>query len=304
MRPPDSVIVQAPASTSNCGPGFDTLGIALTLYNFIRISANGRTAICDRSVSEVDSHAMVTAAAGTFFKETGIEPHGFDYEVWGEIPPTRGLGSSSTMRGGILAGLNAMHGDPLQREALIRLTARLDNAADNACAVFAGGFCIARTDRTSGGYREHVRFPLDPDALSFVAVAPDYLVLTEQARRVLPDKLPFADVVQSVNSLAFLVGALVSGQYERLSDTVDDSIHEPYRGKLNPFGKESIEAGCAAGAYTGWLSGSGSTVVCAAPKPRALEVGKKMHAVYEANGYAARVFRLSVENDGLTVGQA
>lgn len=295
-----TVLVQAPASTSNCGPGFDTLSIALTLYNFIRVTLRDDAAIvCIGDASE-GTQAMVEATAQAFADTTGLELGGFDYEIWGDVPQARGLGSSSTVRAGIVAGLNALTESPLDMEAMICLTTQLDNAPDNACAAFAGGFCIARTDPETFAYREHVRFGL-PESLVFVAVSPAYEVLTENSRRVLPDNIPFDDVVRSANSLAFLVGALVSGEFTRLKDAVNDYIHQPYRKLLNPFGHESIEAGCHVGAFTGWLSGSGSTVVCVTDEANALRVGAAMQQVYEGNGVSSRVYRLAADNAGLTI---
>jgi homoserine kinase len=297
---PKSVLVQAPASTSNCGPGFDTLSIALTLYNFIRVTLRDDERI--QSIGSVNggTQQMVEEAAFSFAQIAGKQIGGFDYEIWGDVPPARGLGSSSTVRAGIIAGLNALSGSPLDTETMIRLTTKLDNAPDNACAVFAGGFCIARTEPETFAYREHVRFAL-PDSLVFVAMSPDYHVLTENSRRVLPDNIPFNDVVRSANSLAFLVGTLVSGDFERLRGAVNDYIHQPYRELLNPFGHESIEAGCHAGAYTGWLSGSGSTVICVTDKANARTVGAAMQDVYTVNNCKSRIFRLAADNDGLIV---
>lgn len=297
-----SVIVQAPASTSNCGPGFDTLSIALSLYNFVRLIERPDGQICAVESAHEGTQAMVEEAAQSFAAEAGVAATGFDYEIWGDVPEARGLGSSSTIRASIVAGLNKLHGDPLDLEAMIRLTTKLDNAPDNACAVFAGGFCIARTDPETFAYREHVRFSL-PESLVFVAVSPGYKVLTDNSRRVLPDTLPFNDVVRSANSLAFLVGVLVSGDFARLKGAVNDFIHQPYRELLNPFGHESIEAGCHAGAYTGWLSGSGSTVVCVAGRSKAGEVAEAMQQVYNVNATKSRAYRLITDNRGLTVNE-
>ena len=295
-----SVIAQIPASTSNCGPGFDTLSIALSLYNFVRVTLREDLEIRPAGEQDPGTQAMVEQAAHAFFATAAVDPVGFDYEIWGEVPRARGLGSSSTVRAGIVAGLNALSGNKLDQAAMICLTTRLDNAPDNACAAFAGGFCIARTEPETFAYREHVRFDI-PDSLVFVAVSPDYEVLTSDSRLVLPDRIQFDDVVRSANSLAFLVGVLVSGDYARLRGAVNDFIHQPYREKLNPFGRESIEAGCDAGAYAGWLSGSGSTVMCVTDAAHAHAVGLAMQQAYEGNGIKARVYTLSVSNSGLTV---
>ena len=104
-----------------------------------------------------------------------------DYESRGDVPQGRGMGSSAAVRAGSVAGLSALTGDRRDREGLVRLAAQLDNAPDNACAVFAGGFCIARTESSDFAYREHVRFDL-PEALEFVAVSPHRQVINTMAK--------------------------------------------------------------------------------------------------------------------------
>jgi len=264
----------------------------------LTLRTDGKIAVVGAEVT--GTQQMVTQAADTFYQAAGLPAVGFDYEIWGEVPKARGLGSSSTIRAGVIAGLNALHANSLDLDTIIRLATRLDQAPDNACAVLVGGFCIARTDPEDFSYLEHVSFKL-PESLVFVAVAPDYEVLTQDSRRVLPDSIPFKDVVRSANSLAYLVGALVAGDFDRLDRVVNDYIHQPYRELLNPFGRESIAAGCHVGGYTGWLSGSGSTVICVTDEAHALEVGSAMQQVYTSNSIQARAYRLKTDNVGIRV---
>ena len=139
-----SVLVQAPASTSNCGPGFDTLSIALTLYNFVRVTIRKDAAIHSVGDGSKETQLMVETAARAFANTAGIEVSGFDYEIWGYVPATRGLGSSSTVRASIVAGLNALCGQPLDTEAMIRLTTKLDNAQDRSEERRVGKECRSR----------------------------------------------------------------------------------------------------------------------------------------------------------------
>lgn len=295
-----STLVQVPASTSNCGPGFDTLSIALSLYNFVRVAVRADDHIKPVGERISGTQEMVEEAALSFAQAAAVNIPGFDYEIWGDVPLARGLGSSSTVRAGIIAGLNRLSGGPLNHQEMIRLVTKLDNSPDNACAAFSGGFCVAKTDPQTFAYQDHVRFDL-PDTLAFATVAPDYQVMTDDSRRVLPDDLPFKDVISSTNSLAYLVAVLVSGDYERLSGAIHDSIHQPYRELLNPFGHESIEAGCNSGAYAGWLSGSGSTVICACPPSRVKVVLEAMQNAYQLNGVQSRAYRLHADNEGIRV---
>lgn len=300
--PRKSILVQIPASTSNCGPGFDCLSIALSLYNFVRLTFRDDELIAPVGEGNPGTQSMVEEAALSFAQAAAIDLSGFDYEIWGEVPLARGLGSSSTVRAGLVAGLNHFCGHPLAEEAAIRLTAKLENSPDNTCAAFSGGFCIARMDPTTFAYQDHIRFDL-PESLAFAAVAPNYKVMTDDSRRVLPDMLPFMDVVRSTNSLAYLVGVLVSGDFERLRGAVDDCIHQPYRELLNPFGHESIDAGCSSGAYAGWLSGSGSTVVCVCDPSVVNQVSESMQQAYAVNDIQSRAYRLFCDNHGLKVNE-
>ena len=295
-----SIELRLPASTSNCGPGFDALSIGLKLYNFCRLTlrADNQVNVIGGDASGLEE--MCRDASDYFFAETNLPKLGYDFEIWGEIPPERGLGSSSTVLGGVFLALNHLHDSPLDEHACVRSLARLDNAPDNVCALVRGGFCVSRIDPESGEYVDSFHFPVN-DELSLVVASPEIRVRTRDARAILPDSLEFSEVVSSLNGLAYLVSAFAKGDYERLRGSMADRIHQPFRRALNPFVDEAIEAGVEAGAYAGWLSGSGSSVVCASPADHALTVREAMESVYRANGIACRLHNLAADNEGATV---
>jgi len=297
-----SVVAQVPASTSNCGPGFDVLSIGLTLYNFIRLSRNdsGRIEPVGGRASDTAIVSMVTAAADAFSREASVGACGFSFEIWGEVPPARGLGSSAIIYAGTVAALNALHGEPLDRKRLVAIGSDLDGNPENVAASFFGGFCVSRTCPETRAYLDTVCVPVSGE-LCFVVISPEVRVLTTVAREALPDSFPMNDVVRSLNSLAYIVSVFSSGEYQKLTDAVTDFIHQPYRERLFPYVKEMIEAGRGAGAYTGWLSGSGSSTLCVAPPGKAREVGEAMSKVLRANRVDYRLFQLKADNDGLTV---
>lgn len=297
---PRSIELRLPASTSNCGPGFDTLSIGLKLYNFCRFSTRTDTHVQVAGGDATGLEEMCRSASDHFFKVTGIPPHGYDFEIWGEIPPERGLGSSSTVLGGVFLALNEIHGKPFNEHSCVRELARLDNAPDNVCALVRGGFCVSRIDPESGIYADSFRFPIN-DNLSLVVASPEIRVRTRDARAILPDSLEFSEVVSNLNGLAYLVSAFAKGDYERLRGSTADRIHQPFRRALNPFVDEAISAGVEAGAYAGWLSGSGSSVVCASPTDQALSVREAMESVYRANDIQCRLYNLSADNEGAAV---
>jgi len=237
--------VQVPATSANLGPGFDALGVALCLSNTVTVM---RT-------ESPSPDAMADEAAATFFSASGVEPFAFSWEIQGDVPRSRGLGSSVTVRLGLLHGLNLLADAPLNSQALYRLCAKLEGHPDNAAPAAFGGFTVARPD---GSYQ---RFDVD-ESLKFVLLIPDYEVRTADARRVLPKEIPFADAVRSAANAAAIAAAFAARQYESLPGCFDDYLHQPYRATLVPGLDAVLAAGVKAGAIGGWLSGSGSTMAC------------------------------------------
>jgi len=295
-----TVTVRVPGSTSNCGAGFDTLGLALQVYNRVTLVREAGDACRPATAGDGRAQAMVETTAAAFFAAARIQPFGFSYRIYGDVPPARGLGSSVTVIGGVLGGLNALSGVGLSRHQLVSIATVIEGHPDNAAAGILGGFCVARCDAETGVYVDTVRVEL-PVELAFVATSPEVEMLTKESRGVLPATLPYFDAVKSINSAAYLVAALVSGEYERLRHGVTDYMHEPYRLPRIPGGRAAITAGVSAGAYTGWLSGSGSTVLCVAPRTVADAVAQAMQAAFSAAGLTSTARVLTADNTGLVL---
>jgi homoserine kinase len=298
----ESVTVRVPASTSNCGAGFDTLGLALALYNRVTLSRSSTAETSPQPARPADARAreMVADTAVAFFRAANRPPTGFVFRIDGEVPPARGLGSSVTVIAGVLAGLDALHGTGFSRHQLVEITTALEGHPDNASAGILGGFCVSRCDPVTGGYVDTVRMAVPPD-LAFVVASPNGEMLTKESRGVLPATLPYFDAVKSINSAAYFTAAFLTGDYEKLRRAVADFMHEPYRLPKIPGGREAITAGIAAGAFTGWLSGSGSSVLCLAPRAQGGTVLAAMRSAFAAIPVACEGRVLSADNDGLKV---
>lgn len=258
------VTVRIPATTSNLGPGFDAMGVALRLYNVVTI---GR--------GSAENPPIVAAAAAKFFVAARVRPFPFSCEIRGNVPVARGLGSSVTVRLGVMHGLNVLSGAGLGREQIFGLCAELEGHPDNAAPASFGGFNLVRASGVQ-------RFPVSP-RLFFVLLVPDFEVATSAARRLLPKKISRAGAVASAGNAAAIAAAFASRDYEKLGGNFDDFLHQPFRKKLVPFLNRVIAAAEKAGALGGFLSGSGSTIcaltvrepdkVAAAMKRAAREVG-------------------------------
>src|SRR2546429_2823427 len=126
------VTVRVPASTSNLGPGFDCLGVALRIYNDVTVT---------RSIKS-RPHTVVGEAADLFFYHTRRAPFSFSVSITGSVPPSRGLGSSVTLRLGVLHALNALTGNLVEPLSIFQLCARLEGHPDNAAPAVFGGFTV------------------------------------------------------------------------------------------------------------------------------------------------------------------
>ena len=291
------VVSSVPGSTSNCGSGFDSLGLGLSIYNRITVE---RTGYSNEGEDLMPVSSMVRETAQAFFDETGIDPFDARVLVSGDVPQARGLGSSVTLRGGILAGLQRLAGLDWPVDRLVAFVTDLEGHPDNASASLMGGFTVSQFGDTPGEWKHTIRFPIG-DGLRFVVVSPEFEVLTTNARGMLPERMAFDEVVTSVNGVSCMVAAMASGDYEALRGTVKDFIHEPYRLKGIPGAMAAIQSGIEVGAYTGWLSGSGSSVLCVCSQEQVAPVGAAMKQAFAAKGLDSIERDLRADNDGLTI---
>ena len=294
------VTCKVPGSTSNLGSGFDTLGLALSIYNEITIERADAAGEESRGLDIYPESEMAQETVARFFEESGLEPSSIRVRVRGDVPRARGLGSSVTIRGGILAGLNELFAQEWSKERLVEIVTDLEGHPDNASASILGGFTVSRFIDNPAVVESVAQFDVGEE-LRFVVVSPEFEVITSASRGVLPKVLDFQKAVASVNCASCVVAALSSGQYDALRNAVLDYMHEPYRLINIPGAKAAIAAGVGAGAYTGWLSGSGSSVLCVATPDKVEAVVAAMRAAFDEAGLASVAYDLSSENSGLEI---
>jgi homoserine kinase len=293
----ETVTVRVPGSTSNCGSGFDTLGLALNLHNRITLTRTTSDVLRPERAGDARAGELVQAVVTEFFRESKAAPFGLSYRIEGDVPPARGLGSSATIIVGVLAGLDALAGEGRTRDQLARVGTAIEGNPENICAGIFGGFTVSRWAPTAADYGDTVRIPVSAD-LAFVVASPATEMPTKQSRGVLPATLAFHDAARSVNAAAFLTAALVTGDFEKLRLVRTDFMHEPYRLPRIPGARESIDRGIAAGALTGWLSGSGSSVLCVTRPALATAVAVAMKAAWVQNAVGCTVRVLAADNAG------
>ena len=299
MRKP-SVTVRVPATTGNLGPGFDTLGIALKLHNQVSIREAdeagvqlvGATPLKDSPAAQ----AMAREAADAFFSRSKVNKHGLQVEIKGDVPISRGFGSSVTMRLGIVFALNETDGRPLSDAHMLDLVTELEGHSDNCAPALFGGFVVS--GRIQGALR-YRRFSVPPQ-LKFVCCLPQFEVSTDKARGLLPRQVPLRDAVENLNRVALITSVFASGDFSLLRVLFDDKLHQPYRKKLIPQLDDVISAGIDAGALGGWLSGSGPGIVCLTEQ-KEKAVAEAMANVFARQQIRCETHVLVADNDGTRV---
>ena len=308
--PAGTVTVRAPATSANLGPGFDSLGLALSLYDEVQAQVIGgglRIEVAgfgERTAGFGEEH-LVVRAMRTAFGVLARQPPGISLRCVNAIPHGFGLGSSAAA---IVAGMLAARAlcgaegmDRLSDEALVGLAANMEGHTDNVAACLAGGLTIAWGAGQAGSAR-YAR--LDPlPGLTPVLCVPAVPMATEAARQVLPATVPHADAARNAARAALLVAAL-TGRAELkgaalLLDATQDFLHQQYRASSMPATAGLIGALRDAG-IPAVVSGAGPAAL-ALIVPGVTASPDAVAAVAAQSGDAWTVTALEVDRDGATV---
>ena len=320
MNWPDRpVVVRAPATSANLGPGFDSLGLALTLHDVVtvRIISSGLEI-------EVSGHGEETAAAGeehlviramrAAFGALGGQPPGIALQCRNAIPQGYGLGSSAAaIVAGLLAARALVRAPPaaaagratarraaaaagLPGDELLRLAAELEGHPDNVAACLAGGLTIAWM--SADGARSARLSPLA--GLTPVLCVPPAPLATAAARLPLPASVPHADAAQNSARAALLIAALTSDP-DLLMEATEDFLHQRYRAAAMPP-TASLIASLRSAGIPAVVSGAGPAVLALTVTGRQPGAGVAASiAVAEGAGWQASP--LGVDAQGATTGQ-
>lgn len=303
------VAVEVPASSANLGAGYDVLGVALDLTNRVEVEvrgwADGAVELTVEGegadeLAEDRDNRFVRGLEAALAAARGPLPEGVGWrvEMRNEIPLARGLGSSAAATvAGVVAG-NALAGEPLTEQELLRLAARIEGHPDNAAAALLGGFVVAADNGTE---IHAVRFdaPRDLRAVLFI---PDRRLPTAVMRAALPAEVPLPDAVANLGRVALGVAGIATGQTELLAELMQDRLHEPYRAAAYPELPRLTAAARQAGAIGACLSGAGSTVLAFADRIDTIGAVEAAYLAVAAElGIDGRVAVVSPRNAGARV---
>ena len=283
--------IHVPATSANLGTGFDSLGLALDLFSSIKISFGDKPPNNDQGAGE----KLVLDAISSFYTKIDKKPVSatVDFEV--SQPLGRGLGSSASARvGGILAA-NKFEGEPLDKEACLKLAAALEGHPDNACPAIFGGIqvCVKKTENT------FVHSTCQYPDLLIALLIPNKGLATSKARDVLPAQYSREDAVHNSSRTALLVAALAEKRIDLLDEAMNDRFHQPQRSKLFPPLYDIFSAAKDSGASASWLSGAGSSVAAfCTNKDIANDVANAMLFSLENVGFQGRTVITQISQTG------
>jgi homoserine kinase len=295
------VRLRVPASTSNLGPGFDTLGLALGLYNeflFERVEGESRFSVEGEGAEVLrQGPSRVLWALEAASAALGVPAPAIRLTQHNQIPLARGLGGSGTAA---LAGIVAAFlfaGRQLEPAQILSLGLKMEGHPDNITPQTVGGFVVSRAVDD-----EVIYLKLAPPAgLTSVVLVPDRPLDTGLARRALPEQYSRADVIYNLSNVALLVASLATGNIRHLAQAMRDRIHQPYRAPLLPGLLEIIDAALRAGSPGAALSGAGSGIFAFARAGQEQAIAAAMEAAAAKYGMAAYSLFLPVDTQGLEV---
>lgn len=293
--------VRVPASTANLGPGFDCMGVALQLYNtadFETTDSGFEINITDESRAYVPTNEnnLVYRAMDALFSMAGKKLEGVKVTVGSDIPVTRGLGSSSA---GIVLGLvggNHLLGDMFSKEELLKVACTLEGHPDNVTPALLGGFTVSYAEKDKVIYsRSEVS-----SNLTFAAMIPDFYLQTKKSRSVLPRFVSMRNASYNIAHASLLTSALTSGDMQLLSSCFRDRVHQRYRFPYIKSGEYIIRASRRFGAYGGYISGAGPTIMSVVSKDNK-EYEYNMNELIKTNLKNWHLVMLDADNTGACI---
>jgi homoserine kinase len=298
------ITIKVPCSTSNIGPGFDTLGLALNRYltlsaevlgapeaddamPAITVEGNGKDHIA------TDETNLVYRSMRTFADAAGRVLPAFALHIQNGVPAFGGLGSSGAAISGGVFLANELLETGFTRDEMLDVAVMIEGHPDNVSAAIKGGFTINCFE--NGKLR--CRSIKITQPLSVVACSPHFQLLTSQARQILPSAVTLKEAVTNLENVASLVAAMICGDFSALRYVTNDCLHEQYRARLIPGFDDVKRAALAAGALSCNISGAGPTVFCFALSNEEA-IGEAMAHAFRAKGLSSTLELMTVENDG------
>ncbi len=252
--------ISVPATSANLGPGFDTLGLAISLHNQVSIKPSKFHSVSLKGEGAnnpvLKDNNMFIAIFNDFYHNLSQRKRHFRFEFTNEIPLSRGLGSSSAVIVSAIASAYAIEGINLPKDKLLNLALAYENHPDNITPAVMGGFNVATVQDNEVRYIKKKM----PNSLKAIVVIPNRPMSTQLSRKALPFKYSKEDTIFNISHSSLLTAAFISEDWKMLRTASLDKIHQKYRMKQMPELFDVQKTALKYGALMSTLSGSGSTL--------------------------------------------
>ncbi len=294
------VFISVPGSSGNIGPGFDVLGLALTLRNELRARILSpkpgkplfHLAGEGAGIFPTDERNFIFKMVKRVFSRARKNVPTLEFYCLNRIPQSRGLGSSAAACLSGLLAANRILGDHFSPEEILLMASEVEGHPDNVAPILLGGI------RTSGRFNGQIfsfKWPAPKSRL--VVAVPNFELPTKLSRKILPKRVKMEDAVFNISAVCAMPEAFRS-RPDLLEYILNDRLHEPYRARLVPGFHSVKKNAIKAGALGVTLSGSGSSVLSFVMPTRVAAVGDAMRKGFASAGKTCRIFNLSVDNKG------
>lgn len=308
------ISVKVPASTSNLGPGFDCIGMALPIYNTITIeetvlpgtgieinvlndSETANDLIMDHM--PMDENSIIYKAVELLYNSIGQTPSELKITVQSQIPIARGLGSSASVIVGGLLAANELLGHPADEVALLSIATEVEGHPDNVTPSIVGGLVLTSLEDDGSVVYRKLNWP---EEWQITVCIPDYELSTEISRSVLPKEVPIQDAIFNAKRLGMLIQAINTKDAELMKMALQDRLHQPYRMKLVPgldkimdnLKHEENVLGCV-------LSGAGPAIIVISQKNNLERIKSIINDTWEEMNVKVNIMTLPVETQGAQI---
>ena len=305
------VSYKVPATTSNLGPGFDCLGMALPIYNTITIEEtvmpstgieiNVMKDVENAELLELDSipqdkDNIVLKAVEMLYNLVGQDANELKININTNIPIARGLGSSASVIVGGLLCANELLGFPADEAALLSIATEAEGHPDNVAPALLGGLVMSSMEDDGSIIYRKLNWP---DEWQLTICVPDFELATNISRSVLPDMVSLADASFNSRKLAMLIQAINTCDKKLLKSAIEDRLHQPYREKLIPGFKEICSAFKHEENVLGTvISGAGPSILIISEKNSLDKIKNKVKDIWNDFNINSEIMALNVEQNG------
>ena len=297
------ITIRVPATSANLGPGFDSLGLALDLWNETVITLAIEFSVQVRGEGaeklSLGKNNLIIQSAQKLADCVGKHLPPFHMDCVNHIPLSSGLGSSAAAKLTGLLGANTLLGRPLSHDEILNLATEMEGHPDNVAPALLGGLVVSTSE--AGNVVAHRIVEAENASLLYITVVlPEFHLPTQESRTALPQQVSLKDAVHNISRTVMVAEAFRNGDADLLGKAMTDTLHQPHRVPLIPGAQAAMDGAKGAGASAVALSGAGPSVIAFSAKQDPA-IGEAMKHAFEERGLQSRVFQLKMSNHGAEV---